>query len=122
MAKAKVTIREPRWKGGLGAFKAVLRGIDFSLVKALEDISRREVAILRAKWPIGPERGRPHSITLFRVQRRRRTVTVSNAAPYAHFIVSPRTIGSADSALRDMVSSISHDFEKYLKGTKFNAN
>lgn len=122
MAKATVTIRKPTWKGGLGAFKAVLGGIDFKIVKALEVISRKEVERLRLAWPIGPERNRPHSINLFRVQRKRRNVVVTNAAPYAHFIVSPRTIGSADKALKDMIAAISMDFALYLRRVKHIAN
>jgi len=94
MAKATATIRPAQWKGGLGAFQATLTGIDFKLVKQLEVISKQEVDKLKAVWPIGPDRNRPHSVTLFRVQRKRRQVVVTNAAPYALFIVSPRTIGS----------------------------
>ncbi len=70
---------------------------------------------LKKEWPIGPDRGRPHSIELFRVQRKRRKVAVTNAAPYAHFIVSPRTIGSADARLRELVQDIALDFEKAAK-------
>lgn len=122
MAKATATIRAAQWKGGLGAFQATLTGIDFELVKQLEIISRQEVEVLRAVWPIGPERGRPHSVNLFRVQRRRRRVIVSNAAPYALFIVSPRTIGSAEQALIDTVERISVKFAAHLRRVNYRAN
>ena len=122
MAGPTATIRAAQWKGGLGAFKAALTGVDFKLVKVLESISRDEVEVLRAVWPIGPERNRPHSIDLFRVQRKRRKVIVTNAAPYALFIVSPRTIGSAEQALTDMVANISASFAAHLRRVNYRAS
>jgi len=122
MAKATATIRPAQWKGGLGAFQATLTGIDFKLVKQLEVISKQEVDKLKAVWPIGPDRNRPHSVTLFRVQRKRRQVVVTNAAPYALFIVSPRTIGSAEQALTDMVANISASFAAHLRRVNYRAN
>ncbi len=122
MAKPFVNIRAASYKGGQGAFLAVLGGIDFKMVKQLEIISGRNVAKLKAVWPIGPNRNRPHSITLFRVARKRRNVEVSNAAFYANQIVSPRTIGSADVALAQMVQDISDDFATYLRVVKHIAN
>ena len=121
MAVSGIVIREPVWKSKGGSFKAALGGIDFALVRVLETLARKHVVALQQKWPIGPERNRPHSITLFRVQRKRRLVNVTNSAPYAHFINSPRTIGSADAALRQMIDDISKDFAAHLKGKKYRA-
>ena len=122
MAQPTAIIRPAQWKGGLGAFKATLTGIDFKLVKQLEIITREEFERLRSVWPIGPERNRPHSINLFRVQRKRRQVIASNAAPYALFIVSPRTIGSAEAALINTVDRISVKFAAHLRRVNYNAN
>lgn len=116
---AIAVIRPAVWKGGLGAFQATLAGVDFVLVKELEAIAREEVEKLRKEWPIGPERNRPHSINLFRIQRRRRKVVVFNAAPYANFIDSPRTIGRADARLEEMVDTIAERFAKRVKVVRF---
>jgi len=96
----KVRTKEPTWKSHGGDLVTTLQGNAGGAYQASAAIVEAEVTDImlqaQARWPIGPDRGkppRPHSITLFQLERSGggwfASFTIVNTADYLRYIYRP---------------------------------